>query len=103
MTDWSKADLTAEPFEWAPAESLDAVRTELRNAIFQTSFMACGHTIQAQPDEADKFRQLSCNFVAFGINSGLLAPGEGNEWLDGIWERNGKKIGQVALKYEKRQ
>ena len=89
-------DLTHD--EWKPAKSLDSVRGEIRNAIFHTQF--AGLAIKHDDDEeGEERRQQACRLLEFGVNSGLLAPDEGNDWLDAIWDR--RPLATVAKKYMK--
>lgn len=86
---------------WNPAESINAVRSELRTAIFYCLFWQSA--VEVQPDLAAKHeqsmkKQQACVFVQFGVRSGLFSPSEGNDWLDAIWGI--QKLATVVEKYE---
>ena len=88
--------------EWKAAESIDAVRAELRDAIHWSAFHALAMKIEGRTEMASIGQQKAIGFAEFGVRSGLITPAEGNEWLDGIWEREGKEpIGKTWMKYKK--
>lgn len=74
---------------------IGTIRTELRMAIFWTCF-----NVLADEDDSNKHlgRQKAIGFCEFGVRSKLFSPVEGNDWLDGIWERTA--IADVLTKYE---
>lgn len=80
--------------------TIESVRKELRAAIFWTGFHAEAAKIEGNASRETTCRQGTCGFVEFGVNSGLLTVEEGNEWLDGIWRREGKAVGLVWMKYD---
>jgi hypothetical protein len=91
----SKAQATAD--EWKPAESIDAIRDELRRAIWGTAFGGTMHKINQDAAMHDLCQQRSCAFAHFGVEAGLIAPDEANEWMDGIWGKTA--MGLIVLKY----
>lgn len=82
---------------WKAAENVDAVRGELRNAIFWMKFMANGTKAEGRGAETDDLKQRACAFVEFGVRAGLIPPAEGNEWLDAVWDRT--PLADVMEKY----
>lgn len=84
---------------WKPAESIDEIRKELRNAIFWSNFQVSAAEVNNDKSRIDLCRQGASSFAEFGVRSGLISLDEGNEWLDAIWGR--KVPAEVALKYLK--
>lgn len=74
--------------------TIDAVRKELRTAIF---FSALKLGALGDPEQEKIMQQGACAFIEFGVRSKLLPVPEGNEWLDAVWGR--KTLADVAQKY----
>lgn len=85
--------------KWKPAESIDDVRKELRNAIFWTNFQVSAAEVNNNESRIELCRQGASSFAEFGVRAGLIPIDEGNDWLDAIWGR--KTPAEVALKYLK--
>jgi MOSC domain-containing protein YiiM len=81
--------------------TLDSVREELRTAIFQCIFYRTGFEIEQRNEEKEIAQQRACGFITFVVQSGLITPDEGNEWLDAVWER--QPLAKVSMKYMKEQ
>lgn len=79
---------------WQPADSIDRVRTELRDALFWTTFRMISMRLEENTDKVFAMRQKAIGFAEFGVKSGLIDPTEGNHWLDVIWER--KSLGEAT-------
>lgn len=82
---------------WKAAESLDAIRDELRNAMFSAQFHQSAAEVSCNLHRRDEVRQIASALTEFGVRSGLLDPAEGNDWLDATWGR--KTPAEVSAKY----
>lgn len=80
--------------------TVEKIRQELRNAIFHCGFYAIAFRIEGRDDEYKQAILNGQNFAAFGVNVKLFTMDEGNDWLDGLYERNDKTVGQITLKYD---
>lgn len=80
-----------------PVPTVDSIRREVRDAIFQTLFYSTMYKIESRSEEDELCRQRAGGFVALGMNTGLFSVEEGNDWLDAMWGR--KVLADVVLKY----
>lgn len=78
--------------------TVDSVRRELRDAIFWTLFHGVAADIELRKNDKELCRQKAIGFIEFGVNSKLITPDEGNDWLDAVWTR--KSCGDVLRKYQ---
>jgi hypothetical protein len=82
---------------WKPAESLDRVRDEVRNAVYWTLFRSLAAEFDGLPGDKRLGQNRAVFMLEFGVNAGLISPVEANEWLDAVWER--KPLAEPFMKY----
>jgi hypothetical protein len=80
--------------------TVEDVRQSLRDAIFNCGFMAIGMKIEDRNEEQKNATMAADNFARFGVNAGLIDPGEMNDWQRAIWgHEDAMPIGKVMMKY----